>query len=362
MFHLCVPYAPATEHGAARIEIPGRRRLTVDIHCHYTSQRADDFALPHRKADSEAMLAFAGGQERTEHTATIKALDLRIRGTEKRLAEMDAMGVDVQVISPGPMQYFYWLPPELGREASRMVNDDIAEIASRHPDRLVAMGTAPLQHPEFAVAELERCVKQLGLRAMEINTCVNGTELSQAGLETFFAKVEEYGVVLFIHPLGFTDGRRMARHFFINTIGNPLESTLAIGHLIHDGVLDRYPGLKICVAHGGGYIAHYVGRFDHTYEHRPEVHKEMKKAPSAYLRQLYFDTVVYDPAEIEQLARRWGAEHVLMGTDWPYNMGERDPVGLLDRCSAISEDDRAKIAGRNAAALFGIKDRTTASR
>jgi aminocarboxymuconate-semialdehyde decarboxylase len=361
MFHRCTPRAPADEHGSARLEVAGPRRLNVDVHCHYTSRRADDFALPHRKANSEAMLAFAGGSERSQHTEDIKALDQRIRGTERRLAEMDAMGVDVQIISPGPMQYFYWLEPELGREASRMVNDDITEIAARHPDRLVAMGTAPLQHPEFALAELERCVKKLGLRAMEINTCVNGTELSQAGLDKFFAKVEEYGVVLFIHPLGFTDGGRMARHFFINTIGNPLESTLAIGHLIHDGVLDRYPGLKICVAHGGGYIAHYIGRLDHTYEHRPEVHKQMSKPPSAYMRQLYFDTVLYDPAEIEQLARRWGAEHVLMGTDWPYNMGERDPIGLLRRCTAISEADREKIAGRNAAELFGIKDRVKRS-
>jgi aminocarboxymuconate-semialdehyde decarboxylase len=213
----------------------------------------------------------------------------------------------------------------------------------------------PLQHPEFAVAELERCVKRLGMRAIEINTNVNGTELAEAGLDAFFAKAEEWGVLLFIHPLGFTDGRRMAKYFFINTMGNPIESTLAVGHLIHGGVLDRHPGLKICVAHGGGYIAHYIGRLDHTYDQRPEVRVNMSRRPSDYMRQLYFDTVVYDPAEIEQLVRRWGADQVLMGTDWPYGMGERDPVGLLDRCAAIPDNERDKIAGLNAAKLFGLK-------
>jgi aminocarboxymuconate-semialdehyde decarboxylase len=268
---------------------------------------------------------------------------------------MDAMGIDVQIVSPGPMQYFYWLDPERGREASRMVNDDITEITARHPERLAPMGTVPLQHPEFAVAELERCVKRLGMRAIEINTNVNGTELAEAGLDAFFAKAEEWGVLLFIHPLGFTDGRRMAKYFFINTMGNPIESTLAVGHLIHGGVLDRHPGLKICVAHGGGYIAHYIGRLDHTYDQRPEVRVNMSRRPSDYMRQLYFDTVVYDPAEIEQLVRRWGADQVLMGTDWPYGMGERDPVGLLDRCAAIPDNERDKIAGLNAAKLFGLK-------
>jgi len=354
MFHRCVPQAPATDHGAASVE---RRRpfgLTVDIHCHFTSARADALALPHRKPGSETMLAYATPEERAEHTRTIAALDLRIRATERRLEEMDAMGIDVQVVSPGPMQYFYWLDPELGREASRMVNDDLAEIATRRPDRIVAMGTVPLQETSLAVAELERCVRELGMRGVEISTNVNGAELSEPRLAPFFARAEELGVLLFIHPLGFTEGKRMARHFFINSIGNPIESTLAIAHLMHDGVLDRHPGLKICVAHGGGYIAQYIGRMDHTYDHRTELHATMKRKPSEYLKQLYFDTVLYDPAEIENLVRRWGADHVLMGTDWPYNMGERDPVGLLARCN-LAPGEREKIAGRNAARLLGLK-------
>ncbi len=363
MFYRCAARASS---GEGRAAAPRARRsgknITVDIHCHFTSARADALALPHRKPEYEPTLAFVGSAERAEHRQTIDALDQRIRGTEARLAEMDAMGIDVQAVSPGPMQYFYWLPPELGREASRMVNDDLAAICARHPGRLVALGTVPLQETEMAVAELERCVREHGMRGVEISTNVNGAEISIPRLAPFFARAEELDVLLFIHPLGFSDGRRMAQHYFINTIGNPLESTLAVGHLIHDGVLDRHPGLKICVAHGGGYIAHYVGRMDHAWRHRPEVRARIPKPPSEYLRHMYFDTVLYDEAEIETLVRRWGAGHVLLGTDWPYGMSERDPVGLLEQCRALKAAERRQIAGGNAARLLGLEETKRHSR
>lgn len=352
MFYSCAGNAPTS--GAARTVKRRGRSFTVDIHCHYTSQRADDLAHPLRKPENEATLAVVTDQERERHARYIKSLDQRIRGADHRLAEMDAMGIDVQVISPGPMQYFYYLDADKGREASRMVNDDIAEISACHPKRLVPMGTVPLQAPQLAVEELTRCVKSLGIRAVEIGTNVNGEELSEKKLEPFFAKAEQLGVLVFIHPLGFTDGKRLARYTFNNVIGNPLESTIAIGHLIFDGVLERHPGLKVCVAHGGGYIAQYIGRMDHVYACRPEVRANLSQKPSEYMRRLYFDTVLYDPIEIENLVRHWGCEHVLLGTDWPYNMGEPDPVGLLARCKALKAAERKKIAGLNAAQLLGI--------
>ena len=354
MFYSCTPGAAAANGATARVVRKRGRSLTVDIHCHYTSQRADNLAHPLRKPENEATLAVVSEQERERHARYIKSLDQRIRGAELRLAEMDAMGIDVQVISPGPMQYFYYLDAEMGRAASRMVNDDITEISARHPGRLVPMGTVPLQAPQLAVEELTRCAKPPGMRAVEIATNVNGEELSEKKFEVFFAKAEELGVLVFIHPLGFTDGKRLSRYTFNNVIGNPLESTIAIGHLIFDGVLERHPGLKVCVAHGGGYIAHYIGRMDHVYACRPEVRVNISQKPSAYLKRLYFDTVQYDPIEIENLVRHWGCEHVLLGTDWPYNMGEYDPVGLLARCKGLKAAERKKIAGLNAAQLLGI--------
>jgi aminocarboxymuconate-semialdehyde decarboxylase len=355
MFYSCSPGARSSGGKTARRPVRKSRSFTVDIHCHFTSQRADDLAHPLRKAADEPTLAVISEEERARHRAYIASLDARIRGADKRLKEMDAMGIDVQVVSPGPMQYFYYLEPDMGREASRMVNDDIAELCARHPDRLVAMGTVPLQEPRLAVEELERCVKSLGLKAVEISTNVNGEELSEKKFAPFWARAEELGVLVFIHPLGFTDGKRLSRYQFNNVIGNPLESTIAVGHLIFDGVLDRHPGLKICIAHGGGYIAHYIGRMDHVYSVRPEVRGNIKKKPSEYMKRLYFDTVQYDPVEVENLVRRWGADHVLLGTDWPYNMGETDPVGLLKRCGGLTAAERNKIGGLNAAKLLGIK-------
>jgi len=356
MFHRCgAVHAPATDQGGSRRARRRRYSLTVDIHCHFTSQRADDLALPLRPPSAEPTLAVVTQEQRERHRRYIESLDARIRGIDRRLVEMDGQGVDVQVVSPGPMQYFYWTEPEMGRTLSRMVNDDIAELCARRPDRLVPMGTVPLQDAKMAVAELERCVNALGMRGIEISTNVNGGEISDPRLAPFWAKAEELGVVVFIHPLGFTDGRRLARHNFNNAIGNPLESTIAVGYLIYDGVLDRHPGLKICVAHGGGYVAHYIGRMDHSWSARTEDRGAIAKKPSEYMKRLYFDTVQYDPIEIENLARHWGADRVLMGTDWPYAMGEGDPVGLLDRCSGLSLAERDRIAGANAARLFGIK-------
>jgi len=322
------------------------------MHCHFTSRRADDLAIPLRKAENEPTLAAISGTSHQKWAGHIDSLEDRVRGSEIRLREMDEMGIDIQIVSPGPMSYYYYLEPEIGREASRMVNDDLMTLVEGHPDRLSPMGTVPLQHTEFAIAELNRCVNELGMRAIEISTHVNGEELSIDRLRPFFARVEELGVVLFIHPLGFTDGRRLRKHYFINSIGNPIESTIALAHLIYDGVLDAYPDLKICVAHGGGYIAQCIGRLDHTAtpEYTDHVFSQL---PSEYLKRLYFDTVVHDPMEVENLVRRWGADHILLGSDWPYRMGETDPIGLLDRAD-LTREQRDAIAGANALQLFGV--------
>jgi len=337
-----------------------RHPITVDIHCHFTSKRADELALPLRPTSAEATLAVVSPAERERHRLYIDTLEARIRGADERLEEMDEQGVDVQVVSPGPMQYFYWAEPEMGRTLARMVNDDLAALCAKHLDRLVPMGTVPLQNVEMAVAELVRIKGELGMRAVEVSTNVGGKELSDPSLAAFWAKAEELDMLVFLHPLGFTDGKRLGRHHFNNIIGNPLESAIAVGYLIYDGVLERHPGLKICVAHGGGYAAHYIGRFDHSWTARPEDRGAISQKPSEYMKRLYFDTVQYDPVEVEHLVRRWGAHHVLMGTDWPYAMGEADPVGLLHRCTGLSDVERDRIAGLNAAELLGIKFKTTA--
>ena len=203
---------------------------------------------------------------------------------------MERLGIDMQVLSPSPGHYNYWAPAELARDSAVAVNDRLCALVAEHPDRFAAMATVPLQDGQMAAAELERAVKKLGFRGVEISTNVNGKELTRAGLEPFFAKAEELGAVVFIHPAGTSIADRMGDHYFRNIIGHPLELTIAIGQLVFDGYLERYSGLKVCVAHGGGYYAAYPGRsitrsaVARTAAHMPPSRRETICATSISIR------------------------------------------------------------------------------
>jgi aminocarboxymuconate-semialdehyde decarboxylase len=270
---------------------------------------------------------------------------------EQRLVDMDRLGVDVQALSPNPGQLYYHLDAEIALAGSRIINDTIARAVADHPDRFVGMGTVPLQNAELAVAEMKRCVTELDLRGIEISSNVNGRDLDDPALRPFWAAAEELGILIFIHPLGFTHAERMNNYYFNNLIGNPLESTLAIGHLIFGGVLDRHQGLKICIAHGGGYIPGYWGRMDHGWRARADCSEHCRREPSSYLRRLWLDTLVFDQDQLDSLVRTHGAGKLCLGSDYPFDMAEPDPVGFHAR---LAEEDQAKILGLNAADLLGL--------
>jgi aminocarboxymuconate-semialdehyde decarboxylase len=305
--------------------------------------------------EMDDLFKFANQATRDVNAAQAGTINEQLTSVERRIADMDAMGVDVQAISPAPLQYYYSLDPELGRSAAQMINDRIATIAEQNSDRIVGLANVPMQSPEFAVAELERAVKELGLRGVEISTNVAGAELSEARFRKFFAKAEELDVVVFLHPSGFSDGRRLTDHYFTNVIGNPLDSTIAVSHLIFGGVLDDYPKLKVCVAHGGGYLAAYSGRIDHAHGARADCRRCIKEPPTSYLKRLYFDTVVFTEHQLEYLVRLYGSDHIVLGTDYPYDMGMYDPVGFVEGTAELTDADKSAIVGANAAALLGIK-------
>jgi aminocarboxymuconate-semialdehyde decarboxylase len=266
------------------------------------------------------------------------------------------MGIDVQAIAPAPHQTYYWCEPGEGAELARMVNERLAQIVAATPERFVALGTVPLQDAGLAVAELEYGVKKLGLRGVEINPSVNGVDLPHPSLslDRFFAKVQELDVLIFMHPVGFTHGERLKDHYFNNVIGNPLETTVAASHLIFDGVIERYPKLKVVLPHGGGYLAHYWARMDHAHQARPDCRTLIRKTPSSYLEKFYFDSITFDPGMLRHLVERFGAEHVLLGTDYPYDMGVEDPVGFIDGVNKLSPLEKRQIMGGNAARLLKI--------
>ena len=348
--------APSSRGSAAVVKSKSRKSLRVDIHCHYLNPDAASKVAPLNPAQYEAQIQFANALTRDVNVRQMKDRGPKLSDIELRLKEMDRMGIDIQAVSPSPNQTYYWTEAGLGAELARIVNDRIAEIVGKWPDRFVGMGTVPLQNAGLAVQELERCVKRLGMRGIEINGNVNGFELTDPllGLEKVFAKAEELGTLIFMHPTGFTHGQRLLDHYFNNVIGNPLETTVAASHLIFDGVLERHPRLKIVLPHGGGYLAHYWARMDHAWRARPDCRTVIKKKPSSYLEKFYFDTIVFDRGMLAHLVERFGADHVLLGTDYPYDMGVENPVEFIGGTPRLSVADKNRIMGGNAARLLKI--------
>jgi len=329
----------------------------VDIHCHYLNPEVNKKTAHLNAAQYDPTVIFANDLTNQTNVKQMKTRAPKLMGIEERIQDMDRMGVDIQAVCPAPYHYFYFTEPKLGAELARDVNHGIAELVAKHPDRFVGLGSVPLQNAELAVKELEYCVKKLGMRGVEICTNVNGMNLTdpRLGLEKFFAKANELGTVIFMHPLGYTQGERLTNHYFNNVIGNPLETTVAVSHLILDGVVARNPKIKFIAAHGGGYIAHYWARMDHAWQARPDVRTVIKKKPSSYLEKFYFDTITFDPRMLKNLIDRYGAEHVLLGTDYPYDMGMDDPLGLIASVKGLPATQRRMIEGLNAMKLLKIK-------
>jgi len=339
---------------AVRRERGGRRHFTVDIHCHVETPEATSLIKSSERRPLEYAMIFSNEASREVNRKQQETIFPAITSVEKRLQHMDRNGIDIQAISTAPGQYYYWAEPELTHQTARLINENIAQICHDHPDRFVGLATVPLQEPELAVHELTRAVKELGLRGVEICTNVAGAELSEDRFRPFFAKAQELDILIFMHPSGFTDGQRLSDHYFINVIGNPLDSTVAVHHLIFGGVLDRYPRLKIVVAHGGGYLPAYSGRIDHAHGARSDCRRIIKKRPTSYLKKLYFDTIVFTHHQLEYLAEQWGSDHILLGTDYPYDMALPKAVRFVESAT-LSGADKAAILGGNAARLLKIK-------
>ncbi|WP_327313246.1 amidohydrolase family protein [Streptomyces sp. NBC_01235] len=324
---------------------------TVDVHAHILIPEVEEAvaglpglvearALDARR-NGPAALAVSGPMVRERiPRATDAAL---------RLAAMDAQGVDVQLVSPSPSHYHYWADEEIAEKVYRLANEATAAHCAQAPDRLKGLGLVPLQHPALAVDALEHAL-DLGLLGVEISSHTPGRELSDPAYDPFWARAAETGAILFLHPFGCTLDERLDRWYLSNTVGQPTENAVALSHLIFSGVLDRHPDLKLIAAHGGGYLPTHLGRSDHAWRVRPDA-QGCSREPSSYLRQLYFDSLVHDPHVLRELLRAAGPERVLLGSDFPFDMGTDDPLGAL-RAADLPDACFHAVRGGNAAALL----------
>lgn len=326
----------------------------IDIHCHRECPPAAELMAQAQAKAGKVPLGHGGATTRAVNARQLATIKPKMEVLDVRIADMDAMGVDVQAVAPASYQYYYWADVELGAQAARLVNEELVEATARYGDRFVPLGTVPLQDTEAAVTELRYLTQELGMRGVEIGTHVEGEEISATRLDPFWAEVEKLGAVVVIHTQGTTHADRLQDHNFVNVLGHAFEATLAQAHLIFDGVLHRYPGLKIVVVHGGGYLPAYPGRIDHAWRARADVSEGVVETPGSYLRAFYFDTMVFEPEQLRFLVDRYGADHVLLGTDYPYDMGDDDPLALL-AATDLTQDQVDLVSGGNAARLLGLR-------
>jgi len=317
------------------VVVNGRRVKTVDVHAHCSVPEA--MALMNLKVAPETLLMS-------------KASD--------RIRAMDEQGIDVEALSINP--YWYKADRDVARQVIRVQNEKLAEACAANPDRFVAFASVALQHPDLAAEQLEEGVKKYGLRGAGVGGSVNGEELADPKFHPFWAKAEQLGVLVFMHPQAAgapadLQNRLKGSGGLGNVIGNPLETTIALSHLIFEGTLDQFPGLKICAAHGGGYLPSYAGRADAGCVTFPDrCTKPLKKKPTEYLRQLYFDSLVFTPEALRHLVAETGSSQIVMGTDYPFPWTKTSVDHILGT-PGLTDDERVAMLGATAAKLLGIK-------
>jgi aminocarboxymuconate-semialdehyde decarboxylase len=353
VFVSCAMRAPVPEGGRSGGSGP-RPGPVIDLHCHWESKQVMD--RMHAEADRLGKVSLTVGSELTRQVNRRQMAEIRpqMESVDVRLADMDRMGVDIQAVAHFPPQMYYWADPEVAADVFPTMNDDLAELVATHPDRLMGMGNLPLQDTELAIAELARCMDDLGFRGIQISTRVENEELSAPRLEPLWDEVERRGTVVVIHSSGHDNQRRLDHHYLINVVGHPIEGAMAASHLIFSGVMERHPDLKIVLVHGGGYLPPYAARMDHAYHAREDVREGLPLPPTEYLKRFYLDTMVFAEDQLGFLIDKYGADHIVLGTDYPYDMGETDPVGLITRTVGADATTIAAIAGGNAARLLGL--------
>ena len=321
----------------------------IDFHVHFS-----DRELAMKGANKNVMTGFGANPmppTKPEDGWRYEIMQ-KVANPAMQIADMDKFGIGMHLISLIAVSCNTdWAEAAEAASLNRHANEMVASWVSQHPTRFVGSFTLPLQDVPLALKELDHAVNTLKLKVVSLSSNCRGDYLGEAKFRPIWEAIHGYGLPVFIHPHGSTD-MRLQKYFLWNGIGQPIEEARVMTSLIFEGVLDTFPGLKLVMAHGGGYLPHYMGRLDRNFENVPETRKNMSKKPSAYLRDFYFDTCVYGPDVLEALIKKVGVDRIVFGTDYP--VGERDPFETLKSCTVLNEADREMITRTTPAKILGF--------
>lgn len=332
---------------------------TIDVHAHVLTEETI------RLLQREAPKAAPKLSEIDEQFGTLDVAGSIYRhfprggwDLDRRLADMAASKVDVQVLSVCPQTFVYNQPPAVAAGFARIQNEQLAKLVKTHPGRFLAIATLPMQEPKLAADELRYAMRTLGLGGAQIGSNIAGKNLDDPELEAVWATASELGAFILVHPINVAGMDRLGSYYLNNLIGNPLDTTIAAACLVFSGVLERYPNLKFCLSHGGGFVPYQQGRFLHGWHVRDEPKKKLKKPPTESLNRFYFDTITHSADALEFLVGSAGADRVLLGSDYPFDMGMPDGVLQVKNLS-IAPVEQDAILGTHARALLGAVDRSS---
>ena len=332
----------------------------IDLHTHVIPPTVIEAvrAAPERfgvtgKTTEGIKVVSRGGKLFFERSNRLLEIDRELYDVEAKLAAMDRMGIDISVLSVAPPTYFYDLSADAGLAASKLSNDGIAQMVARYPARLRGMATLPMQDPDAAIVELERVVRDYRFRAVEIGSSVEGEQLAHTKFRPLLKTIEQLGCFIFAHPYTCAAKGGLEGYELLNTIGNPLDETIMFAHLAFTGALDDLAHLRILIAHGGGYLPYQIGRFERAHRYRPAANADTKSSPREMLRRFYFDALTHDALSARLLIDRVGADHVVLGTDNPFDMGYYEPLAELAAIPGLTAEEREQICNRTARCLLG---------
>jgi aminocarboxymuconate-semialdehyde decarboxylase len=329
--------------------------MNIDVHAHYVPPDSLKVASEIGRRHGLKLEKNERGRDvvTRDGRAFLTQLKAEFSDLDLRLLIMDQQGVDMQALSPASSFFFYWMPAIEALEYAQWLNDRLADAVTKQPGRLVALASVPMQDSTKAAIELERAMTKLGLRGAEIASNINGRYFDDPGFDPFWEAAQDLDALIFVHPNQVVGAERMKEFNLANLIGNPTDTSLAFAKLIFGGVLERFPRLKFLLAHAGGFLPYTWGRLDRGYRIQESAARKIPKAPGEYVKLLYFDTITHSQMALAYLVANFGAEHVLLGSDYPYDMGDPEPVASLG-AAGIDDEHMTQIASANACKLLRI--------